>query len=713
MSDEAASGAAALTADQTRALFDILTHHETYAEIEGFKSPHAVTNYGFPFKKTTKVLTKAGNSWTTTPAGSAPATPRARTPVSFFWGRDDKKKEAEEVKSDDDDDDDDDDDEVMESTSPMLQMLLTRLILPFPGVKELPRDFWAVRMQGLLARFGEADLSESYDKGAMGTRKTLATGASAVIEMVARGALGGIEDAMEQTKQDEKKDDGSKNRLMSDYDLSKAEDLERAWNDCMQEWAYGDFLDQVYDHLSKTEDIEGHSPAVKAAADYAIIHLATFAHQVFILSPEGQYLVRLLENLNNLIPYKVIKQTLRIGNAATMISGMVRVFLAKLSVTSITNWVGLTANADDGMNMLQRILSMVLMWDASEFKKSADKIEKAKEDRPTEEMLQAIRKHVNEARGEHDAVRETSSEHSQSIITAILNASNPDLVSSLTEGQHAQCLEYYSALLAVRDPIKDVVGAYDPIIRSVHSRVDIREHLDSMQGFISDFIHASKPKKDADGEERMSSVEDYVRLVRDNRGLMYRWVHAVAKECPDVWAEMRVWAKAVAVEFRERGSATNEPKNMSQSLNDLFTSLDPDSQEDVLAAINSHATYLSKLTLQSKQHLQQIISSTGSSTNSDTQSKKSAGPGVYLARWQHILDTTPITPSEIRGSLRHGRDVKHVSTMGKLGLGGKRLDDESDGGANLKAPDVSIVVEALGEKFKAVVREKAGSGVPN
>ena len=136
----------------------------------------------------------------------------------------------------------------------------------------------------------------------------------------------------------------------------------------------------------------------------------------------------------------MIKQTLRMGSTSGMINGMMRLLLAKLSVTSVTNWIGLTANADDGMNVLQRIISLVLSWDASEFRKSADKVEKAK-DRPSDEMLEAIRQYIALNRDEHKTVRHASEEHAQSIITAIFNGSNPALATQLNEQKHAQCLE--------------------------------------------------------------------------------------------------------------------------------------------------------------------------------------------------------------------------------------------------------------------------------
>lgn len=77
-------------------------------------------------------------------------------------------------------------------------------------------------------------------------------------------------------------------------------------------------------------------------------------HYTLILSPEGPTLLRMIENVHRLLPYVVIRQTLKIGNVATMINAMMRVILAKASVGSVTNWIGLTSGADEGMNLLQQ-----------------------------------------------------------------------------------------------------------------------------------------------------------------------------------------------------------------------------------------------------------------------------------------------------------------------------------------------------------------------
>lgn len=65
-------------------------------------------------------------------------------------------------------------------------------------------------------------------------------------------------------------------------------------------------------------------------------------------------LVRMIESVHNLLPYTIMRQTLKIGNVATMLSGLVRVVLAKASISSVTNWIGLSSGADEGMNLMQQ-----------------------------------------------------------------------------------------------------------------------------------------------------------------------------------------------------------------------------------------------------------------------------------------------------------------------------------------------------------------------
>jgi hypothetical protein len=71
------------------------------------------------------------------------------------------------------------------------------------------------------------------------------------------------------------------------------------------------------------------------------------------VSPKGPALLSLLESAHKLVPYTLVRQTLRVSNAASMISGMVKIVLAKASMGAVTNWLGISHGADEGMNLVQ------------------------------------------------------------------------------------------------------------------------------------------------------------------------------------------------------------------------------------------------------------------------------------------------------------------------------------------------------------------------
>ncbi|KAK7738338.1 hypothetical protein SLS53_006148 [Cytospora paraplurivora] len=716
---------AALTSAQLHALLDVLSHKETYREVESFKYPYAIKEYGYPFD-----LEQSKHK------------PPTYKP---------------------------------ESSSPLLQLLLTRLILTVPGVGDLPPDFWPSKFQGLMTGLTDVDLSESYDKGALGTRKTLAALASVIHEAVTRGILGGVA-----------KREGNIDLQKATYDTTQASELERAWNECVHELVHGNLADELFDHFIKTEDLESHSPAVAAAADYAILHLAALLHHILVLSSEGQYLVKLIQNVQNLMPYTMVRQTLRIGNAATMLNGMIRIFLAKMSVGAVTNWFGLTKDADDGMNLMQRIISLVLSWDASEFRRQADKIESTK-DRPSKEHFAALRAHIALPREAHEEIRKVSLADKKSIIVAILDSSNPKLAASLTESQHQLCLEWYSAQLSVRDReelikafcksqpdyltevMRDAASTYEPYIRSIHGSIDLRPHVTSMETFLNDLLETSKPKQVNTGsggkwkmfgsekvkgssnnvETRPPSVEDYAAFLRRNRHLLYKYLHDFAKNCTDVRDKFRNWAKETVKNFVSASETTAADATgtgtrpgaagaMSETLQDLFAQLSPETQQSVQASLDSHASYLSKLEDLSSQRMQRVLDAMKDrDSNSNTQKpddkddgKKNptgresgdgidmSGPGVYLMRWEGLLDGTLITPATPQGAIRRGKDVKGEKAWGKTGPGGAK--DGWDAGAIAReeesvvpdAPDVSAVVDALEEGFRKVVNEAVGKVGP-
>lgn len=187
-----------LSPEQTNALFDILTHRETYAEIEDFKIPGAIHKYGPPFQ-----------------------------------------------------------DDTSTSTSPVLQLLLSKFVLKLPGLRDVSPRFWKVQVEDLIQDLSEAELSESYDKGILGIRKTLATAISALIEYPARGCLGGFP----------KREDFKRRQ----YDTSDPADVLQSWQDCLQELIYGDLIDEIFAKTAETDDLSKHDSLVQAMHEFIVV----------------------------------------------------------------------------------------------------------------------------------------------------------------------------------------------------------------------------------------------------------------------------------------------------------------------------------------------------------------------------------------------------------------------------------------------------------
>ncbi|KAI4635667.1 uncharacterized protein J4E87_000622 [Alternaria ethzedia] len=671
------STAKPLTPAQTHALFDILIHHQVYSEIEAFKYPHTIDQYGYPFRKADGV----------------------------------------------------------QSTSPLLQNMLNKFALCNPAIRNFGESWWSDKIQTLVARMAEAELSESYDKGAIGSRKALATAASSIAEYVARGMLGGYS----ATKKKESK---------KEYDTSKPEDVIQGFEELVKDAIYGDALDDLYEKVKATPRLEDHSSSLQAAHEYMLLNAASFLHHVFVMSPDGQYLVRLLENLHRLIPYTVVKQTLRVGNAATMINGMVRLVLAKLSVTAMTNWIGLTNNTNDGMNLLQQILSTVLAWDTSEFQKRATKLESSR-NAPDKKVFKALKTYVYSSREKHEAARSQSISESKSIAAVILETSDPPYkidAETLSEHQHSVAMEYLSTYLSIRDreeltkvlcksnpdvltsTIRDAVTGMDPVIRAIHNAVDLSGTITDAEAFITDLIKTAKPKKKGTRSRETSksrpsspdpasildqeasdapTVEDFVQLLKKHAPSMHKFLHQVTKNAPDLAQDYLVYAKRIFSEFRvdERAKEAEErgeggAGNMTAPLHSLFETLSKDKQEELKTLLDQHEKHLTTLKSTSQTRLESIMKPAPSSQNGKGTTH---GPGMYLSRWNALLDSTLISPATIHGPVRKGWEVKGE-------LDGKGLKTNSSLLDKDKKRDrvTAMMADGTGDKVERKERKRDG-----
>lgn len=229
---EKSDGGLVLKDEELQALFYILVHSETYSEIAAFTNPRAIATAGYPF------------AFDDADAKTANDATQSKNQAS------NKPEKCSRLSSD-----------------PLLQMLSVTFVLPIPGLRDVPSTFWSRCVQGIVSKFGQAELSESYDQGAIGSRRTLSTAASAVIEAFARGYLGGLEKVQHHplsADMIDKIEDEDEKRTMR---MAK---LAQDWNEFMEQVVYEDMIDRVCDSLKESADIEADIPIVQGAMEYAI-----------------------------------------------------------------------------------------------------------------------------------------------------------------------------------------------------------------------------------------------------------------------------------------------------------------------------------------------------------------------------------------------------------------------------------------------------------
>ena len=398
---------------------------------------------------------------------------------------------------------------------------------------------------------------------------------------------------------------------------------------------------------------------------------------------------------------------------------------------------------------------MVLHWDTSDFRKFTEAIDKA-EDGPPEECLSVIRDHLLLTHVEREAARNTSMQQQESIVTTILNTKNPKLAEDLSEEHHSLCMEYYSVQLSIRDRDeitnimcrhhpdfftqmwKDALAAVDPLLRELHENIDLREHISDAEVFVGHFIKVARGTEGTGAEYTPPGIKDFVRLLHESKPLLYKWLHRVASQTPVLRDKFRDWAAEAIKTFQNPRSGVAVANDISTAgsgagrlngpLGKFLASLDPETHTALCQILDAHASYLETMGKRSIQRIQIILDDLNEE-NSDCSAPETVheGPGLYLARWQHLMDETIITPETAHGPARKGRDVKGATTQGKPGTGPSTRSKQSGRRSRaaspsspidrvarpqnesglLPAPDTRLVVERLGEMFRDLVDVRA------
>jgi hypothetical protein len=300
--------------------------------------------------------------------------------------------------------------------------------------------------------------------------------------------------------------------------------------------------------------------------------------------------------------------------------------------------------------------------------------------------------------------------------------------------------------------VRVAVSAYESVIRNVHNAVDLSDTVSDFETFLGDMLKISKIQD----ETSIPTVGDFVALLKKHQYSCHKFLHQVCKNGKELTGWYLGWAKQAASQFR-RDTALSDAKlrdagDLTEPLNDLFSKLSREQQDRILPILDQQIKYIDGMHTSSKSRLEavlksppsknpaiaRILASSSSSRSSSRASspapgEKSAqtpkipssgpssnpGPGAYLARWQDLLDNTPITPlsptskvekassKEVAKGSAKDVDREELVEVPDGKTGAEKVRERVNGeGSKSGKPDVKIVIKAMGQEFKALLASR-------
>jgi hypothetical protein len=88
--------------------------------------------------------------------------------------------------------------------------------------------------------------------------------------------------------------------------------------------------------VSPQSDLSELPTRYQAAHRFASLTFASFLHYTFVTSPTGPALRTLVQRVHAMLPYGLVRQALRVGNVASMVNAVLKIFLYR--APSIRGW---------------------------------------------------------------------------------------------------------------------------------------------------------------------------------------------------------------------------------------------------------------------------------------------------------------------------------------------------------------------------------------
>ncbi|KAK7755278.1 hypothetical protein SLS62_002783 [Diatrype stigma] len=347
-------------------------------------------------------------------------------------------------------------------------------------------------------------------------------------------------------------------------------------------------LTRLFQEIKDKETIQDLSVKYQKFAEWLRIEIAATVYHLFLAEDNSPELFAQLKRIHSLIPYTIMKNVIRIANPATVMSGVLDIFLAQPFGTR---------------SLLQRIFSVALNDGIRVHQRSIDAVAAKVGDSVLVEKLGKFTALDESAKA---AIREEATTEGVDIIVAILRSEliepglTPEQIGKLYNAyvafnnaventdeelrQGAELFSYLKQLLKLQTRQRDKAMMlelieepttlqlfrdlfhvfYEPLVR-VYKSANVYNSITDFAVFLDDMIQVVERCRDQDASaDPNQTVQAFIDLCQRHEHNFYKFIHEVHTHDNGLFTQLMGWIEGI-LEFLRKG-----PKGGKLDINALF-----------------------------------------------------------------------------------------------------------------------------------------------
>ncbi|KAF8974540.1 hypothetical protein BDZ97DRAFT_1646831 [Flammula alnicola] len=425
-----------------------------------------------------------------------------------------------------------------------------------------------------------------------------------------------LEDARRREEADKMRDEGRKK--FAKEVASRVDGLREAVKSVKGDIMGKDGLTRVFGTIKVTPNIRGLPANYQAVVEWARISLASTVFHMFVASDDASETFAGLKRIHGLMPYFMLRTTLKITNPVSMIRSVLDLFLAQ---------------PFGGRSLLQRMFTSSL---AEEVKALEEEIEAVKDKVDDPIMCAKIRQFVYAPREIQAMLKADAAAEQMNIITIVLRSAEEPVLSRvqmhrLARAHRAHIIYLkHKATLADSDDddgpqdedawlledlkilaqlysrlkdreqlielifegftselLKDIITIFYSPLAQVYRAASIADSLNDLQNFVNDLIKTVEQVEELSQDDPHLTVQAFMDLMQRHEQSFYNFVHKVHSKGEGLFDSLMHWIELFLTVIREGlGSPV--------SLEFLLPHTGPD-RTNILAEVDKIAQYHYKL----------------------------------------------------------------------------------------------------------------------